>query len=139
MKVKKSDKFEKSYQAYLNSLKTKNYVYDNLLLLISSFRSFVKNNPYYEQKLYDSWFSSQAQPILSKMSTYIKTHSGNNYRKHKVWNYNKSLRSSLRSQLRNKNCDVCLYHTILNNLNNLETGLSNDINKHQRWIVSIQN
>ena len=139
MKLKNSDKFEKSYQAYLNSLKTKNYVYNNLLLLISSFRSFVKNNPYYEQELYNSWFTGQAQPILSRMSTYIKTHSGNKYRKHKVWNYNKSLRSSLRSQLRNKNRDVCLYYTILNNLNNLEIGLSNDINKHQRWIVSIQN
>ena len=129
MKLKNSDKFEKSYQAYLNSLKTKNYVYNNLLLLISSFRSFVKNNPYYEQELYNSWFTGQAQPILSRMSTYIKTHSGNKYRKHKVWNYNKSLRSSLRSQLRNKNRDVCLYYTILNNLNNLEIGLSNDINK----------
>ena len=139
MKLKNSDKFEKSYRAYLNSLKTKNYVYNNLLLLISSFRSFVKNNPYYEQELYDSWFTGQAQPILSRISTYIKTHSGNKYRKHKVWNYNKSLLSSLRSQLRDKNRDVCLYYTILNNLNNLEIGLSNDINKHQRWIVSIQN
>ena len=106
MKLKNSDKFEKSYQAYLNSLKTKNYVYNNLLLLISSFRSFVKNNPYYEQELYNSWFTGQAQPILSRMSTYIKTHSGNKYRKHKVWNYNKSLRSSLRSQLRDKNREL---------------------------------
>ena len=39
-------------EAVKNSLKTKNYVYDNLLLLISKFRSFVKNNPYYEQELY---------------------------------------------------------------------------------------
>ena len=139
MKLKKLDKFEKSYQAYVNSLKTKNYVYDNLLLLISKFRSFVKNNPYYEQELYDSWFTKKAQPILSKISTYIKNHSGNKYRKHKVWNYNKSLRSSLRSQLRSKNRDNCLYYTILNNLTNLEMGLSNDINKHQRWLVSIQN
>ena len=138
MKKSKEQRQELAHNYYVTNLSIKNKCYDRLLLLVESFRRFLKESNEFDLEQYRQWVSTQAKPLLNANIRTIKTKSlSNTYKKSVSWKITRNAISIVNSQLKQKRANSCRYSTILTHLMMLEDGLLNNINKHQKRLLDL--
>ena len=139
MRRSKEQRQELAHNYYVTNLSIKNKCYERLLLLVESFRRFMKESRDFDLEHYKHWVTTQAKPLLNANIRTIKTKSlSNRFNKSVSWRITRNAISVVNSQLKQKRANSCRYSIILNHLMMLEDGFLSNINKHQKRFLDLK-